>query len=248
MPTYFNINYEFDRQIIWNRIDEQLQKEGAQYICVADGNILQMVHKDLEYRNVVNKSMFSICDSSWATVFLKRLYGVEYQQYCGSQIFEDLTNKRQYRQFFIGTSEKVLDGLKNELSKVDPSINGMTFFAPPFCKVEEFDYPAIADMINKDNPDIVWVALGAPKQENFMYRLQPYLKRGVMIGVGAVFNFYCGLENAPKRAPRWIVKLHLEFLYRVFSEPKKQLKRCKDFLLTLPKIYKEEKRRAKSQR
>ena len=41
MNTYFNINYEFDRQTIWNQIDEQLQKEGARYICVADGNILQ---------------------------------------------------------------------------------------------------------------------------------------------------------------------------------------------------------------
>ena len=244
MNQYFNINYEFDKQAIWDRIDEQLQKEGARYICVADGNIMQMVHKDLEYREIVNGSLFSICDSSWVPVFLKRLYGVEYQQYCGSQIFEDLTDKKKYRQFFIGTSEKILTGLRNELSKTDPSISDMMFFAPPFCKVEEFDYPAIAEMINRDNPDIVWVALGAPKQENFMYRLQPLLRRGVMIGVGAVFNFYCGLENAPRRAPQWIVGLRLEFAYRVFSEPRKQLKRCKDFLLTLPHIYKEEKRRA----
>ena len=240
MSHYFNIEYEFDRPTVWRRIDEQLQKEGARYICVADGNILQMVHNDLEYRKVVNGSMFSICDSSWVPVFLKRLYGVQYQQYCGSQIFEDLTSKACYRQFFIGTSEKVLEGLKNELSKKEPAFKGMSFFAPPFCKVEEFDYSAIAEMINEDNPDIVWVALGAPKQENFMYRLQPLLKRGVMIGVGAVFNFYCGLENAPKRAPQWMVKHHLEFVYRVFSEPKKQLKRCKGILLTLPKIYKEE--------
>ena len=243
MNTYFNINYEFDRQTIWNQIDEQLQKEGARYICVADGNILQMVHKDLEYRKIVNESLFSICDSSWVPVFLKRLYGVEYQQYCGSQIFEDLTDRKQYRQFFIGTSQQILDGLRKELSKKDPSVSNMTFFAPPFCKVEDFDYPAIAKMINEDNPDIIWVALGAPKQENFMYRLQPYLKRGVMIGVGAVFNFYCGLENAPKRAPKWMIDHHLEFVYRVFSEPKKQLQRCHQIVVTLPKIYREEKRK-----
>lgn len=246
MNQYFNINYEFDKPTIWNKIDEQLQKEGAGYICVADGNILQMVHKDLEYRKVVNGGMFSICDSSWVPVFLKRLYGVDYQQYCGSQIFEDLTGRKQYRQFFIGTSKQILEGLRQELSKKDPSVNDMVFFAPPFCKVEEFDYPSIAEMINKDNPDIIWVALGAPKQENFMYRLQPLLQRGVMIGVGAVFNFYCGLENAPKRAPQWIVKLHLEFVYRVFTEPKKQIKRCKDFLWTLPMIYKAEKHRSKT--
>ena len=243
MTHHFNINYEFDRPTIWREIDGQLQKEGARYICVADGNILQMVHKDLQYREIVNASLFSICDSSWVPVFLKRLYGVEYQQYCGSQIFEDLTEKKQYRQFFIGTSEQILEGLRQELSKKDPSVNNMSFFAPPFCKVEEFDYHSIAERINKDNPDIVWVALGAPKQEHFMHRLQPLLKRGVMIGVGAVFNFYCGLENAPKRAPQWMVKHHLEFIYRVFSEPKKQLRRCHQILVTLPKVYREEKKR-----
>lgn len=246
MTQYFNINYEFDKQIVWRKIDEQLQNEGARYICVADGNILQMVHKDLEYRNVVNASMFSICDSSWVPLYLKRIYGIKYQQYSGSQIFEDLTGKKQYRQFFIGTSEKVLGGLKTELSKKVPSNNMMSFFAPPFCTVEEFDYPSIAEMINEDNPDIIWVALGAPKQENFMFRLQPFLNRGVMIGVGAVFNFYCGLENAPKRAPQWMVNHHLEFVYRLYSEPKKQIQRCKDILLALPKIYKEEKRCAKT--
>ena len=243
MNQYFNINYEFDKQVVWDGIDEQLQKKEARYICVADGNILQKVYKDLEYREVVNASMFSICDSSWVPLFLKRLYGVGYQRYCGSQIFEDLTGKKKYRQFFIGTSEKILEGLRTELSKTDPSINGMTFYAPPFCKVEEFDYLAIAEMVNEDNPDIIWVALGAPKQENFMYRLQPYLKRGVMIGVGAVFNFYSGLDDAPKRAPKWMINLGLEWLYRIFSEPKKQLKRCKDILVTFPKIYKEERKR-----
>ena len=248
MNTYFNINYEFDRHTIWNEIDEQLQKEEPCYICVADGNILQMVHKDLAYREIVNGSLFSICDSSWVPVFLKRLYGVEYQQYCGSQIFEDLTGRKQYRQFFIGTSEKILSGLRTELLKKDPSVGDMTFFAPPFCKVEEFDYQAIAEMINKDNPDIIWVALGAPKQENFMHRLQPHLRRGVMIGVGAVFNFYCGLEHAPQRAPQWMIDHHLEFVYRVFSEPKKQLQRCHQIIVTLPKVYREERKKNSTQK
>ena len=247
MMQYFNINYEFDRTEILQTIDAQIQKEGARYVCVADGNILQMVHKDLEYRKIVNESVFSICDSSWVPLFLKRLYDIQYQQYCGSQIFEDLTRKKQYRQFFIGTSEKVLEGLKNELSKTDSAIGGMSFFAPPFCKVEEFDYPSIAMMINDDNSDVVWVALGAPKQEIFMNKLQPYLNRGIMIGVGAVFNFYCGLENAPKRAPQWMVKHHLEFVYRVISEPKKQLNRCKQIIFTFPKVYREEQKKKRSQ-
>lgn len=245
MPQYFNINYEFDKPTVWREIDTQLRKEGACYICVADGNVLQMVHRDREYRKVVNDALFSICDSSWVPVFLKRIYGIQYQQYCGSQIFEDLIGRKEYRHFFIGTSERVLEGLRNELSAKTPSIKGMSFYAPPFCKVDEFDYQGIAKMINADNPDIIWVALGAPKQECFMHKLQPLLKRGVMIGVGAVFNFYCGLENAPKRAPQWMVRHHLEFVYRIISEPRKQWKRCKQIIFTFPAVYREEKRKSK---
>lgn len=61
---------------------------------------------------------------------------------------------------------------------------------------------------------------------------EPYLKRGVMIAVGAAFKFYSGTDV--KRAPHWMVKMHLEFVYRIFSEPKKQLKRCGWIVYTLP--------------
>ena len=76
-----------------------------------------------------------------------------------------------------------------------------------------------------------------------MSRLLPHLEQGVMFGYGAIFNFYSGLDDAPKRAPKWMINSGLEWLYRIFSEPKKQLKRCKDILVTFPKIYKEERKR-----
>ena len=74
-----------------------------------------------------------------------------------------------------------------------------------------------------------------------MSRLKPYLKRGVMIAVGAAFKFYSGMDV--KRAPKWMVKMHLEFVHRLLSEPKKQLKRCGWIVYTLPKILYEEWRR-----
>ena len=70
----------------------------------------------------------------------------------------------------------------------------MTFLELPYMSVEEFDYANIAKEIETDEADIIWIALGAPKQEYFMDRLKPHLKRGVMIAVGAVFKFYSGVE------------------------------------------------------
>lgn len=241
VEKFFNISYEFDPSAARERIAQQVAGEGAGYVCVADANILQQVHNDLGYRDVVEKAMFSICDSSWVPVFLKWIHGIERSQYCGSSIFKDVIEMKQYRQFFMGASASMLKALKENLIKIDPAIQDMTFYELPFCNVEDFDYPAIAEMVNRDNPDIIWVALGAPKQEIFMSKLNPYLKRGVQIAVGAAFKFYSGVEE--KRAPRWIQKSRLEFLYRIYSDPKKQFARCKQIVYSLPRILREERRR-----
>lgn len=244
MEKYFHIDYEFDKETVQKTIAQQVKKTGAGYICVADANILQQVHNDLSYRKVVDGAMFSVCDSSWVPVFIRWIYGVRHEQYCGSRIFKEVIEKKCYRQFFMGTSTRTLHALKKNLTKMDPAIEGMTFYELPYRDVEDFDYPAIAEIVNQDNPDIIWVALGAPKQEIFMSKLNPYLNRGVQIAVGAAFKFYSGLEE--KRAPEWIRRSKLEFVYRIYADPKKQLARCKQIVCTLPRILREEKRRKQS--
>lgn len=234
MNTYFNINYEFDKAEV------HLQIEAAQkgYICVADGVVLNNANRDEEYLKVVNGGLFAICDSSWVPLYLKSIYGIKYEQYCGADIFKDIVSSRKYRMIFMGTSQKTLDGLQKEIMAMNPDVKDMMFVELPFRDVEDFDYPAIAKMIEEDGAKIIWVALGAPKQEKFMNRLLPYLKSGVMIAVGAAFKFYSGTDE--KRCPKWIQKHHLEFVYRICQDPKKQLKRCFWILATLPKLYFEE--------
>lgn len=240
MEKYFNIRYEFDKQEVHRSIERQLQQKTPGYICVADGNILTTVQRNPEYSKVIDESMFSICDSSWAPKFIKWIYSYNREQYCGSDIFIDIVRSRKYRMTFLGTKQNILDALQNNLKAENPDVAEMTFKELPFCTVDEFDYKDIADMIEKDGADIIWVALGAPKQEIFMNRLKPYLKRGVMIAIGAAFNFYSGLDDAPKRAPQWMVRNNMEFLYRISQEPKKQLKRAWGFILIIPQIlYKE---------
>lgn len=233
MQTYFNIRYEFDKQLVRECISQQIG-EKADYICVADGVILNTANRNPEYLKVVNGGMFSICDSSYVPLYIRWIYGSQYEQYCGSQIFMDLIHSRKYRMIFMGTSQRTLDALKQNLTKIDPRIEGMTFCELPYRQVDEFDYPAIARMIAEDAADIIWVALGAPKQELFMSKLKPYLQSGVMIAVGAAFKFYSGLEE--KRAPKWMLKAHLEFVYRIYRDPKKQLKRCAWIVYTLPAL------------
>ncbi len=236
MEKHFDIRYEFDIPTIHKRIDEQVNSGLPAYICAPDGNVINMVHHSNDYRNVVNGSMFSICDSSWAPIFIKWVHGKRYRQYCGSDIFFDIIGKRKYRMFFLGTNRRILDALQANLANDYPEVKEMTFMELPYCNVDEFNYKEIAETVNKDNADIIWVALGAPKQEIFMSKLKPHLMKGVIIAVGAVFGFYSNLPDVPGRSPRWLQRCHLEFVHRLFTEPKKQIKRCWSIIVTLPKI------------
>ena len=163
-------------------------------------------------------------------------------QYSGSDIFRDLTGAQKYTMAFLGASQEVLDALKAELTKVDPRIADMLFLALPFADVDGVDYEAIARQVNAADPYIVWLALGAPKQEFFAARLAPLLHRGVIIPVGAVFNFRAGLGI--RRAPQWMVRAHLEFLHRLWTEPRKQIKRIWPILRWTPAILREERGRS----
>ena len=116
----------------------------------------------------------------------------------------------------------------------------MKFQTLPFKSVEDFDYKSIADDINNDNPDIIWVSLGAPKQEYFMFNLLPCLNRGIMFGFGATFNFNAGKISKEKRATDWMRSLMLEWLYRAFERPEKNVPRYWSSLrLFLVLIYNE---------
>lgn len=235
METYFGINYEFDKDVIHHRIDMQLQEGKPSYICVADGVILDIANRDKDYLNVINGGMFSICDSSYVPLYIKWIYGKRYSQYCGSEIFRDVVSCRKYRMFFMGASREVLSGLKENLSLLNEKVSDMTFYELPFLSVDEFDYEGIGKMINNDGSDIIWIALGAPKQEIFMSKLLPFLNNGVMIAVGAAFKFYSGISVS--RAPEWMVNYHIEFIHRIIKEPKKQLGRCTNIVVSLPSIF-----------
>lgn len=245
MEKFFDIRYEFNKELVWQRIDSQIAQGKPDYICVADGVVVNHVQRNPDYRRTVNNGMFAICDSGWVPLYLKWIYGIRRSQYCGPMIFKDVVSQGKYRMIFLGTDRQTLDSLRTRLAQLNPDVMGMTFCELPYKSVEEFDYPAIARMIEADGASVIWIALGAPKQDYFMMRLKPYLKHGVMIGVGAAFHFYSGIGE--RRAPDWVVRMHLEFVYRIFQHPQKQLTRCWGIVTSLPGMLLGEWKRKKNQ-
>lgn len=244
--TYFNISYELDKAEVLRRIDRQISDGQTAYVCVADGVILNLANQQTDYLKVINGSLFSVCDSSYVPLYLKWIYGLRVEQYCGTDLFRDIIGLRRYRMAFLGGSQETLDALKKKLMEEGTDDADMLFMELPFRTVEEFDYEAIANQVNAFGADIIWVSLGAPKQELFMSRLTPYLHRGVSIAVGAAFKFYCGVGE--RRAPQWMLNAHLEFVYRLFAAPHKQFRRCAGIIRTLPNLLWKEWKRKKISR
>ena len=239
---YFGIDVVFDHDEVDSIISEHIAQNKAGYVVSLSMNNIVTAYKNKEHCDVINGSIVSFSDSSWFPVMVNRVYKTHYKGYCSADIFENIVKSRKYRQFFLGNTRTVLDGLKKRLSEWDPAIADMGFEELPYKKVEEFDYAEIARKLNDYKADIIWVSLGAPKQEQFMARLLPYLEQGVMFGWGALFNFYSGLEDAPKLAPEWMRNLHLIWLYRFFAD-KRVRRRTWEQLYMIPKMIREERKR-----
>ncbi len=239
---YFNVKLQFDKMVSDNTIFTTIANGGKGYVCLVESNNLTVANTNPAFLDVLNGALVNNCDGSVLAKILSHIYHKDFDSYIGSDLFIKYVHLKKFRQYFLGNTPEVLEGLRNNLSAIDPAIKEMCFETLPFRTVDQFDYQAIADKINADNPDIIWVSLGAPKQEMFMNRLQPYLNRGIMFGIGAAFNFNSGVSNV-KRAPKWMLRLRLEWLYRAFNEPKKNIPRYINFLKILPRLIKEERQK-----
>lgn len=131
-----------------------------------------------------------------------------------------------YRHFFYGSSKETLDRLIDNIKEKSPNIQIAGSLAPDFVETIEENsfathFEADIQKINESNPDFIWVGLGAPKQELFMMHASGKVN-GLMLGVGAAFDFLAGTQ---KRAPKWMQMIGLEWLFRLVSDPKRLWKR-----------------------
>jgi N-acetylglucosaminyldiphosphoundecaprenol N-acetyl-beta-D-mannosaminyltransferase len=129
---------------------------------------------------------------------------------------------RGLRHFFYGGTADVCARLVHRLKEKFPDIIVAGTFAPEYMPRAEAVSGRVKNLINAARPDILWVALGSPKQDFWMQINRPLLDAPVMIGVGAAFDFLAGVKP---QAPRWMQRSGLEWLFRLCSEPKRLWKR-----------------------
>lgn len=242
---YFNVSIEFDKNVVDDTIVNAIENNIVGYVCSIERNNLTVANKDSSFLDVLNCALINNCDGSVVASIIGKIYHKPFESYIGGDLFLKFIKLRKYRHYFLGNTPEILNGLKNNLVDIDPKIEEMSFETLPFLSVNEFDYNQIAQNINNDAPDCIWISLGAPKQEQFMAKLQPYLNHGVMFGIGAAFNFNSGVGEV-HRAPLWMRKHKLEWLHRIIVEPKKNLPRSWAFIKILPSLIIKEQRKIKN--
>ena len=242
MQKYFSVALEFDHSRLREVIEDTITNNGKGYVCIVDANVLTIAQKNENYCNVLNQSIVNSCDGSSIAMLAGFAHKKKFRAWNGPDIFTYYIEKK-YNQLLLGSTEETSNEIKDILKKNGIDISHISVLPLPFKSVDDFDYIEIAKIINDLSPDIIWVSLGAPKQELFMNILHPYLSRGVMLGIGAAFNFYIGKIAFPRVR---IGSLKFIWVSRVFSEPIKQLSRILPYIMLIPRLYLSEIKKRKS--
>ncbi len=137
------------------------------------------------------------------------------------------------RHYFYGGDEGVAEKLSQVLTERFPGLQVAGTYCPPFKPLSEEEDSDVVQMINAARPDVVWVGLGAPKQERWMRAHVGRIHATALIGVGAAFDFHSG--NVPW-APRWVRNIGCEWAYRLAMEPRRMWRRNLDSPLFLANV------------
>ena len=126
------------------------------------------------------------------------------------------------KHFFYGGVPGVAETLREKLCARFPGLEVVGTYTPPFRPLNPEETEVLRSNVSRTQPDVIWVGLSTPKQERFMAEHGPRLDAGVLIGVGAAFDFHSGRV---RQAPRWVQRSGTEWLFRVCQEPRRLWRR-----------------------
>jgi len=207
-------------------IDGFIKERGVHYVVTPNTDHIVKLKRDPEFKEIYEKASLILADGMpilWAAKFL----GAPLQEkVSGSDLFPRLCEasaRKGYKLFFLGGRPGAALKAAEVLGKRYPGIKIIGIYSPPhgFEKDAEED-KKILTLIRTAGPDILFVGLGAPKQEKWISAHYQELNVPVSIGVGVSFEFVSGMV---RRAPLWMQKSGLEWLWRLMIEPARLWKR-----------------------
>jgi len=215
-------------------IDAWLREKPRRFHYLVSTNInnIVMAVETASYATVMENADMSVPDGV-PLLWVGRTRGFRLPQRCGIEevmleLFEISNMGYNYSHYFYGNTPEVLAAVEAKLKVRYPKLNIAGTFSPPFRPLTPREDEEHVQMINDANPDFLWVSLGCPKQEIWLFEHREVLRAALGGGAGAVFNFLSG--HTPK-APGWLQHMGLEWLMRLALEPKRLWRR---YLLKYP--------------
>jgi N-acetylglucosaminyldiphosphoundecaprenol N-acetyl-beta-D-mannosaminyltransferase len=201
------------------------ERRQSRFVAVCNVHMVMEAYRDRQFMEMINSSGLTVPDGKPLT-WLGRHHGFNLKRRVyGPELFQDfflITRARGYRHFFYGGHPEVTANMVARLRQRFPEVEIAGHYSPPFRTLTEEEDRAVVERINQSRPDIVWVGLGCPKQEHWMYEHRESLRAPVMVGVGQAFNIVAG--NL-RQAPPWMREHGLEWLFRLLLEPRRLWRR-----------------------
>jgi N-acetylglucosaminyldiphosphoundecaprenol N-acetyl-beta-D-mannosaminyltransferase len=208
-----------------NTIADWIKRKRRHYVCVCNVHTVMECQKDEATREVYREAGMVTPDGMplvWVSRLMgkpdvRRVYGPDLML----EVFEKSV-KEGWRHFFYGGAPGVADDLAAKMRDRFPGLQIAETICPPFRALTAAEEVDVVNRINQSGADIVWVGIGAPRQELWMAKHRRALDPSVLVGVGAAFDFLSGVKP---QAPRWMMNSGLEWLFRLGSEPKRLWRR-----------------------
>ena len=199
-------------------------RRDSRYVCVVNVHMLMEAHDSVEFRTLVNNADLAVPDGM-PLVWMLRLKGrLNQPRVYGPTLMLHVLESAAHDGIpvgFYGGAPEVLESLIERIQARYENLNVAFSFSPPFRTMSPEEDIAVIEQVNSSRARILFVGLGCPKQEIWMAEHRGKVN-AVMLGVGAAFDFHSGVKP---QAPLWMQKAGLEWLFRLFTEPRRLWKR-----------------------
>jgi N-acetylglucosaminyldiphosphoundecaprenol N-acetyl-beta-D-mannosaminyltransferase len=206
-------------------VDQWIAERQRRYVCTIDVHALMESHKACDLQEIYRRASLAVPDGMPLVWLLRRRGHPHAERLCGPDLMPALfalSERRGYRHFLYGSSPQTLGLLERALRDKFPRARVAGSFSPPFRPLTAEEKGEVNRLINRASPDIIWVGLGAPKQDRWMAEHRPDLEAPVLIGVGGAFEMMAGKV---RRAPVIMRKTGCEWMFRLGQEPRRLARR-----------------------